>query len=443
MKYYILKAIVDYLQEHCTAVKLIKRVDNNTIIIEFNNKNSIYFDLSKSNALIYKKEDTFNTKKDYNAPFDVVLQKRFYNSKIENISLLNDDKVICIEVLSQSSYKSLKTKLQLEFTGKYTNIIITDEKSVVLEALRHIDEYSSSRVVKVGMLLSAIPKPDFIPKMENIENIEAYLYGVYEKKEQQELDVLKKLKRSQITKQLQKIENLLNGLAQQEELELESQEFYNKANLILSNMHNIKPYQSFIEVFDFEGNVIKMALDLKYPTPSGFANHLFAKAKKAKQKAKKLYLERDNLEQKAQFLKRMLSQIEEAKSIDEIEFLFPKKERNQTKTKKQEPYESFFFQGYKILLGTSERENVHLLQNSKASDFWFHLKERPSSHVIVQNSKKTIPDEVIEKAAKICAQFSVDFEGNYLVDYTQRRNVKIQSGANVLYNPYSTVTVKV
>jgi predicted ribosome quality control (RQC) complex YloA/Tae2 family protein len=137
----------------------------------------------------------------------------------------------------------------------------------------------------------------------------------------------------------------------------------------------------------------------------------------------------------------MVHHIQMASSIDEIEFLLPKKEKNQTRTKKQENYESFFFKGFKILLGKNERENIYLLQNSKASDFWFHLKERPSCHVIVQNSKKTIPQEVIEKAAQLCATFSVDFTGNYLVDYTQRRNVKIQHGANVLYNPYHTIDV--
>jgi predicted ribosome quality control (RQC) complex YloA/Tae2 family protein len=95
------------------------------------------------------------------------------------------------------------------------------------------------------------------------------------------------------------------------------------------------------------------------------------------------------------------------------------------------------------MLGTSERENIYLLENSKASDFWFHLKDRPSCHVIVQNSKKELPQSVVEQAAVLCAKFSVDFGGNYEVDYTQRRNVKIQSGANVLYNPHTTISVKI
>ena len=138
-----------------------------------------------------------------------------------------------------------------------------------------------------------------------------------------------------------------------------------------------------------------------------------------------------------------MNNINNASSIEECEFLSPKKERNQIKTKKAQTYESFYFEGYKIMLGTSERENIYLLENSKASDFWFHLKDRPSCHVIVQNTKKEIPLSVISQAATLCAKFSVDFGGNYEVDYTQRRNVKIQSGANVLYNPYTTTIIKI
>jgi predicted ribosome quality control (RQC) complex YloA/Tae2 family protein len=154
-------------------------------------------------------------------------------------------------------------------------------------------------------------------------------------------------------------------------------------------------------------------------------------------------LEKDNLDEKLEFLLRLMNNINNANSIDECEFLSPKKERNQTKTKKTQIGESFYFEGFKIMLGTSERENIYLLENSKASDFWFHLKDRPSCHVIVQNSKKIIPDSVINQAAILCAKFSVDFGGTYEVDFTQRRNVKIQSGANVLYNPYTTVVVKI
>ncbi|MBU3014467.1 DUF814 domain-containing protein [Poseidonibacter lekithochrous] len=442
MKYFLLKHLIEYLVKNTQSIKLVKRIDNNTIIIEFNNNNIIYFDMSKGSSTVFKSKNLLKSKKDFNAPFDVALQKRFYNSKIENIEMYNDDKIINIKVNSSSSYKELTTILQLEFTGKHTNIIILDENRVIIEALRHVDEFSSSRVVKVGIKLDEIPKQTFIPKMEEVDDIESYLYKIHEEKENQNLENLKKVKISQIQKKIKKLDKTIKSLPKKEELEEESKNLYEKANLILSNLHTLKPYQDSFKAYNYEGIEVEVFLD-KASSASKYSNDLFKKAKKAKQKALHISIEKDNLDEKLEFLHRMVNSLKIANTIEECEFLYPKKEKNQKRTKKAQPYESFFFEGFKIMLGTSERENVYLLKNSKASDFWFHLKDRPSSHVIVQNTKKTIPDSVIEQAAVLCAKFSVDFPGDYVVDFTQRRNVKVQSGSNVLYNPYTSIGIKI
>ena len=442
MKYFLLKQVVNYLKENAQNIKSARRIDNNLIIIEFNNKNILYFDVSKGNATIFKHKKILSSKKDFNAPFDVTLQKRFVNSKIEYIELYNDDKILNIKVNSSSSYKKLTTILQIEFTGKHTNIIVLDENRVVIEALRHIDEFSSSRIVKVGHKLDEIPKQNFIPKIEYIEDIESYLYEVYEKREKENLEIIKKQKISQIEKKAKKLKDTINSLPKKEELEIESNSLYEKANLILSNLHLIRPYQKTLKVCNYEGNEVELDLEEKQ-SASKYSNELFKKAKRAKQKASNISLEKDNLSEKLEFLLRLMNNVKNAISIEECEFLLPKKERNQIKTKKAQQCESFFFEGYKILLGSSERENIYLLENSKANDFWFHLKDRPSCHVIVQNTKKELPESVINQAASLCAKFSVDYSGTYEVDFTQRRNVKIQHGANVLYNPYTTVVVKI
>jgi predicted ribosome quality control (RQC) complex YloA/Tae2 family protein len=442
MKYFLLKQIVEYLLINAHNIKFIKRIDNNLIIIEFNNKNIVYIDVSKGNSTIFKCEKLLSSKKEFNAPFDVALQKRFNNSKVENIELYNNDKIINIKVNSSSSYKKLTTILQLEFTGKHTNIIILDEDRIIIEALRHVDEFSSSRVVKVGIKLDEVPKQTFIPKIDEVSDIEKYLYEIYGEKEKQNLENIKKQKISQIDKKAKKLKKTIESLPKKEELEEESNKLYEKANLILSNLHNIKPYQKNLRVYNYEGVEVEVDLEEK-SSASKYSNELFKKAKRAKQKASNISLEKDNLDEKLEFLLRLMNNINNASSMEECEFLSPKKEKNQIKTKKAQTYESFFFEGYKIMLGTSERENIYLLENSKASDFWFHLKDRPSCHVIVQNSKKVIPDSVINQAAVLCAKFSVDFGGTYEVDFTQRRNVKIQSGANVLYNPHTTSIIKI
>ena len=212
MKYFLLKQVVGYLADNAQSIKQIKRIDNNLIIIEFNNKNIIYIDITKGNSTIFKSEKILTAKKDFNAPFDVTLQKRFINSRIEKIELYNDDKIINIKVNSSSSYKKLTTILQLEFTGKHTNIIILDENRVILEALRHIDEFSSSRVVKVGIKLDEIPKQDFVFKEDSVNDIESYLFEIYKQKELKSLENIKKQKVQQLEKKAKKLSKTINSL---------------------------------------------------------------------------------------------------------------------------------------------------------------------------------------------------------------------------------------
>jgi len=422
MKYYILKKLTEHLNNY-QNIKYIKRVDNNTLKIEFNNQNIYYFDLPKGDGTIYKKENNDNIKKDFNAPFDVILNKRFTSCKINNIKLLNDDKILHIEVQNKSAYKSETTILQMEFTGKNTNVIILDENNIILEALRHIDEWSSVRVVKVGLELLPLEKPDFKFEEKEIDDIDKYLLDVYNRKESHDLENIKKQKCTQLNKQVKKINSILMKLDNIEVLEEYVIQYNNDATIILADLYNYEGYTK--------------SLKIKH------SNDLFTKAKKTKQKIKNQHIEETNLTQKYEFYKRLISIINKAETKDEIEFYMPKKDKNQKKTKKANPYKSFFIDGYKIMLGRDERENIYLLENSRASDFWFHLQGEVSSHVIVANTKKTIPEKLIMEAAKICAKFSSDFGGTFNVDYTQRRNVKIQNRANVLYNPYSTIVVKV
>ena len=441
MKYYLLKSLVNYLQKF-QYVHYIKRVDNNIIKIEFTKDEIFYFDLTKGNSSVFIKPNNSNIKKDFIAPFDIVLQKKFTNANISKIYLLNNDKILNIDIFPKSSYKKELIKLQLEFTGKNTNIIVLNQENIILEALRHIDYTKSSRIVKVGHKLEPLPNNTFKFENKQCDNIIEILKNNFQQQEVLLLNNLKKQKLQQIKKQIDKINKILNQLDSIEVLENKSIQYYNKANLLLSNSYKIKPYDTKVEIINLQGETEIITLDTTFGNINQYINHLFKIAKKYKQKAQNQHLEYNNLEEKLKFYNKLITIIHNATTIDEIEFYLPKKDKKQTKTKKSQPYQSFFIDGYKIILGRTQRENIYLLQNSKASDFWFHLQNQVSAHVIVVNSKKTIPNHIIEEAAKLCAKFSTSSKGTYKVDFTQRRNVKIQSGANVLYNPYSTIEIK-
>ena len=442
MKHFELKSITEFFSNF-THIKHIKRVDNNLLKIEFSRDENYYFDMTKGNALIYTKEEKENSKKDFRSPFDITLQKKFTNAKINKVYLYNNDKILNFELFAKSKYKQEIVTVSFEFTGKNTNVIIFDDKKIILEALRHIDEEKSSRVVKVGVKLEDIPKPTFDFKEDSIKDVKKFLLEIHNKKQEKEVSNLQKQKINQIKKQKEKIEKILVKLEDIDTLENKSMEFAKKGNLLLAHLHTIKPYQKEIELVNFDGEVEVLRLDTKYPTPSTYVDFLFNQSKKLKQKIKNQYIEEENLGQKLSFLQTLEQRINEATNTSTIEFYMPKRDKNQTKTKKEQMYQSFFIDGFKIMLGRSERENIYLLENSKASDFWFHLQGVVSSHVIVNNTKKELPEHILYEAASICAKFSSNTHGVFYVDYTQRRNVKIQTRANVLYQPYKTLTVKV
>ncbi len=105
--------------------------------------------------------------------------------------------------------------------------------------------------------------------------------------------------------------------------------------------------------------------------PTIFTNDLFKKAKKLKQKAFNITIEESNLKDKLDFLKKLRINLQNASSIDECEFLSPKKEKNQIKTKKAQNCESFFFEGFKIMLGANEQKIYICLKIQKLVIFGF------------------------------------------------------------------------
>jgi predicted ribosome quality control (RQC) complex YloA/Tae2 family protein len=438
MKLSHLKQIVEYLKKF-KKISAIHRVNDTIVKICFDRDDEIYFNMTRSNSSIFKCKE-YPRSKVYNAPFDVILAKRFNRANVLSAELLNGDKIIRLKTSIASAYKEEITYLQLEFTGKYTNIIVLDEKNIVLEALRHIDLFSSFREVRVGQKLLDVPQAPFTPKEYPIEDVEQFLYEVYEKEQEQKLASLKKQKLSFLEKRLKKLEKLYAKLDSEELLKKQAQELEYLGNLVLANAQNIKPYTNKIELNDYDGSLKEVELDKSYPNAFMISESFFTKSKKAKQRAKHLHIEEESLRSKIEHTKLFINTVQEAKDTAKIELLFPKQIQNK-KIKKDESIETFWIEGYKVQLGKNEKGNIKLLESAKAKDIWLHLKERPSTHVIITTDKQTLPERIIQSAARLCVDFSTTSKDRFLVDFTPRREVNIQNGANVLYNKYKTIEI--
>jgi predicted ribosome quality control (RQC) complex YloA/Tae2 family protein len=438
MKLSHLKQITKYLQNF-KKIAAIYRVSDTIVKIVFDKDDTLYFNMQRSNSSIFKCAE-YPRSKIYNAPFDVILSKRFNRANIVSVELLNGDKIIRFKCSLASAYKEQISYLQFEFTGKYTNVILLDEENVVLEALRHVDLFSSFREVRVGQKLLDVPPAPFTPKEYPLENVEAFLYEVYDKEQNAKLQNLKKQKIAFLEKRLKKLQKLYNKLDSQTQLETEAKLFEHYGNLVLSNVQRIKPYAKELVLEDYDGSEVRISLEKLYATPFMISEMFFSKSKKAKQKAKNLHIEEESLRSKIEHTQLFIHTVASAKDIAKIELLFPKRQQSK-KQKTNDSIETFWVEGYKVELGKNEKGNIALLKNAKARDIWLHMRDRPSCHVIIHTDKQQLPQNIIATAARLCVDFTTTAQDRYLVDYTPRREVTIQNGANVLYNKYKTIEV--
>lgn len=438
MKLSHLKQLITYFKKF-EKISAIYRVSDTIIKVAFDRDDELYFDMQRSNSAVFTCKN-YTRSKVYNAPFDVVLAKRFNRCEVEDVSLVSGDKILRFTTVQKGAYKEIRTYLQFEFTGKYTNVIILDENETVLEALRHIDLFSSFREVRVGQKLLPPPAAPFVAKDYPIEDIRKFLEDVYSERVHNRLETLKKQKIALLEKKLSRLQKLYDKLDDETVLRKDVEQNEHLGNLVLANLHLIKPYEKHLHVKDYDGSDVQIKLESFFSTPADIAKHFFKLSKKAKQKAKNLHIERSSLEEKMEFLRHFIQTVESARDVSKIELLFPAKKQDK-KVRQNESIEQFFIDGYKVMIGKSEKGNIELLQNAKAKDMWLHLKERPSAHVIIVTDKQSLPQHIIYEAAKLCVDFSVFEKGRYLVDYTQRREVKIQEGANVLYYKYNTIEV--
>nr|WP_321267389.1 NFACT family protein [uncultured Sulfurimonas sp.] len=438
MKLSHLKQIKNYLEKF-QKISAIYRVSDTIIKVAFDKDDELFFEMQRSNSKIFRC-DSYVRSKVYNAPFDVLLSKRFNRANILSVELINEDKILRFKTSVSSAYKEEITLLQFEFTGKYTNVIILDENEVVLEALRHVDIFSSFREVKVGQKLLEAPNAPFVAKEYPLEDVEKFLFDEYAKDIEAKLESLKKQKLSILGKKLKKLEKLYASLEDEKKLESEMHTSQHYGNLVLSNLHNIKPYQKILQLNDYDGKIVKIELHKEFSSPSAMANSLFSKSKKAKQKVLHLHIEKESLSSKIKHIKLFISAVKDAKDIAKIQLLFPKQVQSK-KVKINESIETFWIEGYKVQLGKNEKGNIEVLKNARAKDIWVHMKDRPSAHVIITTDKQNIPMNIIEGAARLCVDFTLSQKDRFLVDYTPRREVTIQNGANVLYNKYKTIEI--
>ena len=97
--------------------------------------------------------------------------------------------------------------------------------------------------------------------------------------------------------------------------------------------------------------------------------------------------------------------------------------------------------GHLVLCGKTGAQNDYITTKlAKKSDWWFHVKNKPGSHVLMVCEEGEDPDaSEFTEAAQIAAYYSSLREGeNVAVDYTLAKNVKKPGGSTPGHVVYYT-----
>lgn len=100
---------------------------------------------------------------------------------------------------------------------------------------------------------------------------------------------------------------------------------------------------------------------------------------------------------------------------------------------------------YIIKIGQDKQDNFDIIDSSNQTDIWFHIKDIPSCHVVLQTDVniKDIPRQVVKRCAYLCKINSKAKKLRHCkVSYTSINNVKKTNIiGQVLIKTYKTVYV--
>ena len=201
-----------------------------------------------------------------------------------------------------------------------------------------------------------------------------------------------------------------------------------KADILMANAYYIKEAQKSANLYDFEGNEIKIDLDENLSVVDNANRYysLYKKAKSANEHALSLLNETNS---QILFYEELEYYTKNAQTIIDLQEINSEiNDETVTNKEKQQKIDFIQCENFKIYIGKNKKQNDYILSKiSSAEDLWFHPLNAAGSHVLDKknNSKEIVPDSVLLKAAQITKEYSSQKDNSKTsIIYTARKYVK-------------------
>ncbi len=227
-------------------------------------------------------------------------------------------------------------------------------------------------------------------------------------------------------------------------------------DLITSSLYMIKGKSASCEVVNYysdEMETVKIPLDIKLSASQNAAKYFkkYTKLKKAKEILTEQLRESANALDYLETVETAINLSENERDVAEIKaeltaagYISKAKGANDKKPPKKAEIVPLKFTtsgGHLVLCGKTGAQNDYITTKlAKKSDWWFHVKNKPGSHVLMVCEEGEDPDaSEFTEAAQIAAYYSSLRDGeNVAVDYTLAKNVKKPGGSTPGHVVYYT-----
>lgn len=227
-----------------------------------------------------------------------------------------------------------------------------------------------------------------------------------------------------------------------------------QADILMAHLYSLPEHDVVVTLPDFyhENKLIDLSLD-PAKSPSENVQSYYQRYQKQKRAQIQLVQQLDQLKKDLFYVESLIvgiNQAETSADLSEIEKemqqirLLRLKVKKKTYQGRAKPLSCTLIEGCRLWIGKNNRQNDEVtFKIAKPNDFWFHTKDIPGSHVILQSENPS--PEMIVKTARIAAYFSqARHSAKVPVDFTKKRFVKKPSGAKpgfVIYEEQQTLYV--
>lgn len=248
-----------------------------------------------------------------------------------------------------------------------------------------------------------------------------------------------KIIRNHFEREIKKVTSKIQNLQGLIERGTKEEEYSKFGQLLLANLGSIKNRMKSIVVDDIFSNGEKVKIELNPSiSPQKNIDYYFEKSRSEKiafaknlqllENAKKDFERLNNLEDS-------LAKIKLTKDLDELMKKLKIKQPQESEAKEDltSKFKQYMIEGkYKVFVGKDSKSNDLLTTRfAKQNDYWFHARGSSGSHVVlrVENTKESIPKNILKKAAAIAAYHSKSkTSGTAPVAFTLKKYVVKKKG---------------